>query len=206
MFSKFREVVFTLNQIILCIRFKRLKKLTAISLLLILIFNIAGYRLLFNHLEKNATAKLENKIDEGAYSPEQLIEIKIPLSMPYYSDKDYEAVYGETEWNGQHYQYVKRKVSGNTLYLLCIPNHEKNNIAEAKNDFTKSVTETNQNSIPGKQQPTTIKFVLCEFIPQADNNQYAQQIINFFKHRISNSVLFSQFKPLTSSQPPEYFS
>ena len=175
-------------------------------LLLILLFNIAGYRLLFNQLEKNATARLENKIDQGTYSPEQLIEIKIPLSMPYYSDKDYEAVYGETEWNGEHYRYVKRKVSGNTLYLLCLPNHEKNNIIDAKNNFAKAVTDTEQNSIPGKQPSTILKLVLSEFISRDNSCQIAPQIINLAKHSVSNADLFSQFEPLPSSQPPEYFS
>ena len=183
-----------------------MKKIVAILLLLVLLFNIAGYRLLFNQLENNATAKLENKIDQGAYSPEQLVEIKIPLSMPYYSDKDYEAVNGETEWNGQHYQYVKRKVSGNTLYLLCIPNHEKNKIAEAENSFTKSVTDKDQNNVPGKPQSTIIKFVLTEFLPQNNSNLFVPQINNSGKHRISNADLFTQFEPLTSAQPPEFIA
>ena len=191
---------------ILRFRFNCLKKIAAISILLILLFSIAGYRLLFFQLEKNATTVLENKIDEGNYSPEQLVEIQIPLSMPYYSDKDFEAVYGETEWNGQHYRYVKRKVSGNTLYLLCIPNHEKNKIATAENEFTKSVTDTHQNNVPGKQQPTILKFVLSEFIPQNNSSQIPQLLINSDKHRNSDSDLFTQFEPLTSSQPPECFS
>jgi hypothetical protein len=86
-----------------------------------MVFNLAGYRWLFSAIEKNATANLEQKISAGKYSDEQLVEIRIPLNMPYYSDKDYEAVYGETDFNGEHYQYVKRKVSANTLYLLCLP-------------------------------------------------------------------------------------
>jgi hypothetical protein len=72
------------------------KKLAAICLLALLLFNVAGYRVLFSLLEQKATTRLENKIDAGNYSESQLVEIKIPLSMPYYSDKDYESVYGET--------------------------------------------------------------------------------------------------------------
>lgn len=183
-----------------------MKKIAAISILFILLFSIAGYRLLFNQLEKNATTILENKIDEGNYSPEQLVEIQIPLNMPYYSDKDYEAVYGETEWNGQHYRYVKRKISGNTLYLLCIPNQEKNKIAAAKNDFTKSVTDTHQNNVPGKPQSTVIKFILSDFISQRSGNFFAAHLIKTKKLRPSDTGLFSQFNPLTSAQPPECFS
>jgi hypothetical protein len=109
-----------------------------------MVFNLLGYRWLFSVIEKNATANLEQKIAAGKYSDEQLVEISIPLNMPYYSDKDYENVYGETDWNGEHYRYVKRKVSGNTLYLLCLPNKEKTSIVKVKNEFTKAV-----NDIPG---------------------------------------------------------
>lgn len=116
-----------------------------------MVFNLAGYRWLFSAIEKKATANLEQKISSGNYSEEQLVEIRIPLNMPYYSDKDYENVYGETDFNGEHYRYVKRKVSDNILYLLCLPNKEKTSIANAKNEFTKAVNDIPANK-PGSQQ------------------------------------------------------
>ena len=124
-----------------------MKKIAAILLLSLMVFNLIGYRWLFSTIEENATADLEQKIAAGKYNDDQLVEIQIPLNMPYYSDKDYENVYGETDWNGEHYRYVKRKVSGNTLYLLCLPNKEKTNIAKVKNEFTKAV-----NDVPGNKQ------------------------------------------------------
>ena len=123
-----------------------MKKIAAILLLSLMVFNLIGYRWLFSTIEESATADLEQKIAAGKYNDDQLVEIQIPLNMPYYSDKDYENVYGETDWNGEHYRYVKRKVSGNTLYLLCLPNKEKTNIAKVKNEFTKAV-----NDVPGNK-------------------------------------------------------
>jgi hypothetical protein len=136
------------------------KKLAAICLLALLLFNTAGYRVLFNILEQKATARLENKIDAGNYSEEQLVEVKIPLSMPYYSDKDYESVYGETDWNGQHYRYVKRKITDNTLYLLCLPNEEKNIIVNTKNEMTKAANDVSSNTpAQQKQVPSLVKLI-----------------------------------------------
>lgn len=183
-----------------------MKKITAILLLLILLFNIAGYKLLFNQLEQNATVRLENKIDRGAYSEEQLVEIRIPLSMPYYSDKDYEAVYGETEWNGNHYRYVKRKISGNILYLLCMPHQEKNNLIAAKNDITKSLNDVQQNNTPSKEQPSVIKLMLSEFTIQSVAIYSSLHLLTCSKKYLSDSYLFSQFDPPTASQPPEVLS
>src|SRR5262245_32402845 len=75
-----------------------LKKIVAILLLFVMVFNLVGYRWIFEAIEDKATADLEQKISTGEYSNDQLVEIRIPLNMPYYSDKDYENVYGETDW------------------------------------------------------------------------------------------------------------
>ena len=168
-----------------------------------MVFNLAGYRLLFCAIEENVTANLEQKIAAGKYSDEQLVEISIPLNMPYYSDKDYENVYGETDWNGEHYRYVKRKVSGNTLYLLCLPNKEKTSIVKVKNEFTKAV-----NDIPGNKQGSQekngfIKLLTTEFRVNEttfDINDYSISSLSFVS---SNAEVKDLFIPLTDAQPPE---
>jgi hypothetical protein len=186
------------------ISFTSLKKITAILLLSLLLFNIAGYRWLFNYLEQKATARLENKIDAGSYSDEQLVEVKIPLNMPYYSDKEYESVYGETEWNGQHYRYVKRKISGNTLYLLCIPHNEKNSIANAENNFTKSVNDVSgNNSNQNKQTPSFVKLLLSEFLANETNVESVNVSSISIRLPGVNTKLNSLYNPLTPAQPPE---
>jgi hypothetical protein len=180
-----------------------LKKLAAIFILCILLFNIVGYRWMFTCLENAATAKLEQTIDAGNFSDDQLVEIKVPLNMPYYSDKDYEPAYGETEWNGQHYRYVKRKVSGNTLYLLCIQNPDKNKILSEKNNFTKATGEAQQNNSPARQHPSAIKLMLSEFISQENKKTETIQLLTSSKKYLTDSRLISQFDPLTTTQPPD---
>ncbi len=168
-----------------------------------MVFNLAGYRWLFSAIEKNATANLEQKISAGKYSDEQLVEIRIPLNMPYYSDQDYEEVYGETDFNGEHYQSVKRKVSSNTLYLLCLPNKEKTNIVKVKNEFTKAV-----NDIPGtkegsQQKSSLVKLLTTEFRVNEtafDINNYSISSLSFISRNADAKDLFI---PLTDAQPPE---
>jgi len=168
-----------------------------------MVFNLAGYRWLFAAIEKKATANLEQKISTGEYSEEQLVEIRIPLNMPYYSDKDYENVYGETDWNGEHYRYVKRKVSGNTLYLLCLPNKEKTSIANAKNEFTKAVNDIPTNKQGSQQKNNVIKLLTTEFQVNetaADENIFLIASLSYFSR---NTEARSLFTPLTEAQPPE---
>ena len=179
------------------------KKIAAILLLSLMVFNLAGYHWLFSAIEKKATAKLEQKISTGEFSEEQLVEIRIPLNMPYYSDKDYENVYGETDFNGEHYRYVKRKVSGNILYLLCLPNKEKTNIAKVENEFTKAVNDIPANKQGSQQKNNFIKLLTSEFRiheTEITENSFSSLSLLFINR---NSAVKDLFFPLTDTQPPE---
>lgn len=166
-------------------------------------FNLVGYRWFFSIIENNATAKLEQKISARTYNEDQLVEIQIPLNMPYYTDKDYEEVYGETDWNGQHYRYVKRKVSGNTLYLLCLPDKENTNIAKIKSDFNKAVNDIPVNKQSSQQKNNFIKLLTAEF---SIHESYTSEncILSLSLQFISsNTAVANLFTPLTPAQPPE---
>ncbi len=181
-----------------------MKKIATILLIAIFIFNIIGYKWAFTYLEDRATSRLEQKIDDGQYSDDQLLEIKIPISVPYYTSTKFETYYGETKFEGEHYRYVKRKISGDTLYLLCLPHTEKDNIAAAKKDFIKSINDAQNNNTPQKQgQPSLIKMMLSEYLQQGKINDCILQITSLQNLHSFNSHLTSQFDPQTVAQPPE---
>ena len=166
-------------------------------------FNLIGYRWIFNALENKATSKLEQKISAGNYKEDQLVEVQIPLNMPYFSDKDYENVYGETDWNGNHYRYVKRKISGNTLHLLCLPNTEMNSIVKAKDEFTKAVNDVPANKQGSQQKSNLIKLLTTEFqVNQTALDESCFSIMSL-SYSSRNTEIKSLFTPLTDAQPPE---
>ena len=180
-----------------------MKKIAAILLLSLIVFNLAGYRWLFTSIENKATSNLEQKISAGAYSEDQLVEIQIPLKMPYYSDKDYESVYGETDFNGEHLRYVKRKVSGNTLYLLCLPNKEKTSIVKVKNEFAKALNDVPSNKQGSQQKNILIKLLTTEFRineTAVHENNLSLVSLSYFSR---NTEAKNLFIPLTEAQPPE---
>lgn len=168
-----------------------------------MVFNLVGYRWLLNSFEQKATARLEKKISAGSYSDDQLVEIKIPLNMPYFSDKDYEEVYGERDWNGQHYRYVKRKVSNNVLYLLCLPNTEKTNIANVKNEFTKAVNDVPGNNKGSEQKNDFVKLLTSKYRKIEFETSEAQSLLIHTQFIIKNSEVRNLFTLSTETQPPE---
>jgi len=115
-----------------------LKKGSAILLLLIFLFNIAGYRLLLNCLESAANTALENALDHNDYNERDLVTIKVSLNLPYQTDwPDFERVDGKVEFDGRTYTYVKRKIADGQLILMCLPNEQTTRLEKAGNDFFK---------------------------------------------------------------------
>jgi len=112
----------------------RVRKIAAISLICLLLFNWYGYRFVTSYLQKKADHQLEARLDVNDYDESQLIEIKVPLNMPYQNSwAEFERHYGEIEISGKIYTYVKRKIEDGNLILKCIPNTTKQDLKNADN-------------------------------------------------------------------------
>lgn len=102
---------------------------------------------MYDFMQQKANEQLDTFLDNHSYDESQLIEIKVPISLPYQNDwTSYERYNGEIELNGITYKYVKRKVSNDTLYLMCIQNSAKMRLETAKNDFFKISNDLVQNT------------------------------------------------------------
>lgn len=112
-----------------------MRKVAAILLITVYLVNLAGGAMLFEYLIQKNDRLLTERIDEGDYDLSQLVEVKVPLRLHYYSSSlNYERYYGEAEVDGRYYSYVMRKVMNDTVYLLCLPNTVKAELKKAKID------------------------------------------------------------------------
>ncbi|MBL7708693.1 MAG: hypothetical protein JNJ86_06450, partial [Chitinophagaceae bacterium] len=90
-----------------------MRKIIAILLIFILLFNIGGYRIVIALMQDRADQKLESLLDKSEYDESQLVEIKVSMNMPYQQRfTEYERHYGEIEIDGVAYTYVKKKIEG----------------------------------------------------------------------------------------------
>lgn len=138
------------------LRYFILKQLFAIILLTLHLFNITGYSFVFQYGMNEADKKIISRIDASNYNNNELLQIKMPLNMPYLTNSNYERVNGEIEYDGVHYNYVKRKVFNDTLYLMCLPNLEKTQLSLAQTDIIKAVNDTpSGKKDPGSQAKKT---------------------------------------------------
>lgn len=165
-----------------------MKKIIAIPLIAIYLFNLAGYSLFTNYFIQQADKRMVQQIDSNTIDEQQLIELKTPIDMPYYNDShEYQRLDGEIVLNGMHYNYVKRKIHNDTLYLLCLPNFEKTTLAKEKNNFAGLVNDLPSNN---KENNTAKKNSL--------SNEYVYQ---FIRHDISTPVKKIQTHFYTVTDP-----
>lgn len=88
------------------------------------------------------------QLDAHQYSDHELFVVKVPLYLPYLSNRnEYERIDGEMEVDGIYYNYVKRKVCNDTLFLLCVPNKDKTHFYHARNEYAKQA-----NGIPSGEE------------------------------------------------------
>lgn len=164
-----------------------MKKLLAAALLIIHLFNLAGYPFLFKYFIAQSAQQISEKIDKNNFSDSELTELKIALNLPYITPwTGYEKFEGEITIQGNHYNYVKRKISEDTLYLLCLPNKQKDKLQLAKNNYSKAVNDFNNN----EKNDKTIKKI--NFLNQYHSTFPAYLIITPQKAiRTSTSFLVS---------------
>lgn len=115
-----------------------LKPLLSIFLLLVLLFNFYGYRLVFDYMENRDAVAVDAKLDQQDFNDDELVSIKTALQLPYYTpSQDFERVYGSVEVDGVVYNYVKRRVFNDSLELLCLPDYSRAEMTSEKNKFFK---------------------------------------------------------------------
>lgn len=145
-----------------------LKKIAAIFLLVSMLFNWIGYRLMTNALENRADDQLQAQLDENRYDASELISIKVPItSLPYSTNSiKYHRVDGEIEINGVPYKYCKSRLFDDSLEMLCFPNQGVMKIQTARNEFFKLVNDlqlSGQGKKSGSHPGTAKNFVLDNF-------------------------------------------
>jgi hypothetical protein len=149
-----------------------LKKIAAILLLGIMLFNGFGYRIVSNYFDQKASEHLVSLIEENNYDASELISIKTPINLPYYSNSPkFERLDGEMEINGVVYQYVERRVYNDSIEIRILPNQDRLHIKNAKESFDKLASDFDQKLLDKKSVPvnkSSVKFLQFDYIDLAN--------------------------------------
>ncbi|RYY57761.1 MAG: hypothetical protein EOO09_01525 [Chitinophagaceae bacterium] len=183
-----------------------MKKLAAISLICLLAFNWFGYRIVTGVMSDDADQRLEAQLDTEQYEDSQLIEVRIPLNVPYQvSQAEFERHYGEVEADGIIYTYVKSKVEMNELVLKCIPNDAKKQIREAGNDFYKKTNGLDQDQSGKKTNNQVVKQSATDYDDRLETFtvQVPVESVSTAFARFSSALTDAGL--VVAGQPPQFF-
>lgn len=139
-----------------------MKKAVPILLLGVFLFNLAGYRLVFHWANQQADKTLQVKLDNGDFNEQELVVLKMPMAVPYYSGTSgFEYTRGEVALNGVIYRYVKKRVVNDTVEMYCIPHTNKMNIASARDRFAQLASD--YLNTPGQSRKAPVKVNIKPF-------------------------------------------
>ena len=157
-----------------------MKKIIAILLLGIMLFNGFGYRIVSNYFDQKASAHLISLINENNYNESELVSVKTPINLPYYSNSPkFERLDGEMEINGVVYQYVERRVYNDSLEIRILPNQDRLHIKNAKESFDKLASDFDQKLMEKKSVPvnkSAVKVINFDYIDQQNKWSIAKII------------------------------
>jgi len=182
------------------------RKIAAILLICLLVFNWYGYRFVTGYFQKKADTQLEAKIDLNDYDESQLMEIRVALDMPYQvSSSAFERHYGEIELNGKIYAYVKRKIENGYLVLKCIPNTVKENIKNADNILFTANNGLDQEHNGKSNSPLSniFKSIFSDYDDYSQNYNLKNVADNNQKPLHTGISFFNSVCLPVSEQPPE---
>ena len=138
-----------------------MNRLVSILLLLIFLFNVGGYYLLFIGLHHRSDLLLSKKIENNQVKDEELLEFKIPVTLPYPLQRNrFERIDGKFEHAGIFYKLVKQKYENDTLYVVCVRDAASKQLASAFKDY---VSKTNDLPVNSKNTLTFFGKFLKDF-------------------------------------------
>ena len=163
-----------------------------------------GYKAFYFYQIQKADLRLESKILASDLSSEKLITIKIPLNLPYLTDwADYQSMEGEVVYKKETYRYIKKKITRDTAFLICVDHHEKSKLQKNSDEFFNKVNDITTNG----SKKETVKQVKNDFFENAATHEflmtycYVNLINSVFTLLPINSVFLK-----TDHNPPEYNS
>jgi hypothetical protein len=144
----------------------------------------------------------EEQISKNLYKASDLVEIKIPVNLPEITNWDsYQRISGTIQLQENWYNYVKLKMTRDTLFVMCVPNYKTTRLINANIICAREVSEAPLNA---KKQALPIKGVaIFNYIPLTTMVKLSPSVII-----IKQVPLRLNEKPVIShtvvpAQPPE---
>ena len=176
-----------------------MKKAVSIFLVVLLLLNVMGYYGLFLGLKYKNSLQVTQRLNADDYHEAETVTIKIPLTIPYYGDTEFERVDGEIEHNGEFYRLVKQKLEKDTLHIVCIKDVKRKHIQQAITEYVKTFADQSAD----RSHTKTISSFIKDYISTSFNLDASATGWSFIipYHTVEKSISNPYFS--SPSPPPK---
>ncbi len=182
-----------------------MRKTVAIIFLTLFLLNIIGYYGVFLGLKYSFEQQVVGQLDADEYGTGELVEFEVAVTLPYMPDQpNYERVDGLIDVDGKFYRLVKQRYAGDTLYIVCIPDHNQQKIHKALEEYVQ--TFASPDSSKSKQLDFS-KSLSKDYLPVLASLENASSG-SYYEIGIQSYVVshYSAFLSILSPPPKAPFS
>jgi len=146
------------------------KRLIAILLLNVHLFNLGGYQVVFQYFIHQSEIQIVKEIYENKIDATKLVEIKIPVHLPGIKKWDhYVRDNGQLQLKGVYYNYLRYKMAPDTMSFICIANAVKTRLVTANLIIAKEINDV---PLSKKGHDSSLKKVNT-------GNDYSFTVVNY---------------------------
>jgi hypothetical protein len=95
--------------------------------------------------------RLRSRLDANLYEERETVQLAIPMTLPYpIHSNGFERVNGRFEHKGEFFRLIKHKLRNDTLYVVCIRDHETRRLLSTFKNIvhdTLGLTNTNKKAL-----------------------------------------------------------
>ena len=171
-------------------------------LLTVHLFYLGGYMVVFQYFMHRSDVQIVKQLYDNKIDNVKLVELKVPVNMPTIQDwPEYEHIQGQIQLNNAYYNYVRLKMTKDTMYLICLQNDiktklEKANVIMAKNvndaPLSKKGATNSSNKKADQVYDHVYQILKCDYTPLA---KLVKETITFHLTRLSNPYIECPGKP-----------
>lgn len=130
----------------------------------ILLFSLCGYRMVIDLLQSQADHAMISVINEEAYGEDNLVSLKVPVSLPYYTNSEqFQHISGDITIEGALYRYVKRRIYRDSIEYLCLRDVTSTSLQSARDQFFQLAYDMQAFKTGKTKQPSPVKPLMLEY-------------------------------------------
>jgi hypothetical protein len=161
-----------------------------------MVLNTIGYYSLLVIVRNKLTGTVTEKIQSASHEPGGQMILKVPVLFPYtMSSGEYQPTSGEIAYEGVIYQFIKKKIYHDTLYVICIKDYQVTEATNQLKDLSKTFTSENKEQnqavkIPGSSAEY---FFMGDFSMFSSHNGWSlsyafADVPDFYQHQLKKNI------------------